>query len=50
MERAFCPECGEEIGGQGHELLGTNRRNRRLEDLARANGGERSPWAWNRDA
>lgn len=46
MERAFCPECGESIGGMGHVLNSTNTRATELEDLARQQGAQRSPWAW----
>lgn len=46
MERARCPECGEDIGGTGHNLVESNRRDADMEDLARRRGAERSPWAW----
>ncbi|KAI5123686.1 hypothetical protein M0805_001714 [Coniferiporia weirii] len=48
METARCPECSETIGGANHNLVSTNRRNTELEDIARNQGAQPSPWAWGR--
>lgn len=37
IQTSYCLECGEQIGGDYNTLLSMNRRNRRVEDLARAN-------------
>ncbi|KAE9400166.1 hypothetical protein BT96DRAFT_819626, partial [Gymnopus androsaceus JB14] len=50
MEASLCPECGEQIGGQDHNLNTSNFRARELGDRAGRAGAERSPWAWARDA
>lgn len=46
MQQATCPECGEAVGGTGHNLTSTNTRASDFEDLARRHGAQRSPWAW----
>lgn len=47
-ETSRCPECGEMIGGSGHQLLGTNQRDLEFERIAREQGGYgRSPFTWN---
>jgi len=47
-ETSRCPECGEMIGGSGHQLLGTNQRDLEYERIAREQGGYgHSPHAWN---
>ncbi|KDQ57638.1 hypothetical protein JAAARDRAFT_270513 [Jaapia argillacea MUCL 33604] len=50
MEVASCPECGERIGGTGHNLLGTNTGATEFETIAREHvaGTQRSPWPWAR--
>ena len=48
METARCPECGEPVGGNSHNLLGTNSRATDLEQIAVTEGSQRSPWAWAR--
>jgi len=50
MESSRCPECGEAIGGSGHDLLATNTRDTEFETLAAAQGAQASPWAWARGA
>ncbi|KAM5531281.1 hypothetical protein V8D89_015082 [Ganoderma adspersum] len=45
-QTSFCRDCGEPIGGTGHSLLSTNSRATELEDIARAQGSQRSPWNW----
>ncbi|KAH9951524.1 P-loop containing nucleoside triphosphate hydrolase protein [Amylocystis lapponica] len=46
MQQSKCPECGEVIGGTGHNLVSGNSRATEFEEIARAQGGERSPWRW----
>ncbi len=46
METSTCRECGEPIGGRGHSLLSTNQPVRELEEIARAQGSQESPWSW----
>nr|VWP02491.1 Putative type IV pilus protein [Ganoderma boninense] len=46
MQTSFCMDCGEPIGGTGHNLLSTNSQATELEDIARAQGSQRSPWNW----
>ncbi|KAJ2916298.1 hypothetical protein MD484_g4129, partial [Candolleomyces efflorescens] len=46
METSRCPECGEVIGGQDHNLNATNTRAEEFEQLGREQGAQRSPWAW----
>lgn len=33
MQTSTCPECGEQVGGASHQLLGTNRRWRRINNV-----------------
>ncbi|THH09391.1 hypothetical protein EW145_g2049 [Phellinidium pouzarii] len=48
METARCPECFETIGGTGHNLVSSNRRDFEFEAIAREQGAQESPWAWGR--
>ncbi|KIY70900.1 hypothetical protein CYLTODRAFT_391263 [Cylindrobasidium torrendii FP15055 ss-10] len=50
MQQAVCPECSAPIGGMNHSLDSSNTRNRELEDLARGEGAQNSPWAWGQGA
>ncbi|KAF6760156.1 hypothetical protein DFP72DRAFT_1063222 [Ephemerocybe angulata] len=45
-QRARCPECGEAIGGENHNILPNNQRADDFEALTREQGAARSPWAW----
>ena len=47
-QRSSCPECGAVIGGTGHNLETTNTPAMDLENLAREQGAEQSPWHWGR--
>ena len=46
MQQSFCNECGEAIGGSSHRLLSTDQPVRQLEEIARSQGAEASPWSW----
>lgn len=48
MQRSFCPECGEPIGGTSHQLDSSNTQATEFEELARREGAQQSPWAWAR--
>jgi len=48
MEVSRCNECGEMIGGTGHQLLSANSRATQFEELGRAEGYLESPWPWAR--
>ncbi|GAV98679.1 protein [Lentinula edodes] len=50
MEASVCPECGERIGGESHQIDASNTRAREFEEIAGNQGVGRSPWAWARDA
>lgn len=50
MQVGRCNECGAQIGGMSHQLLGSNARARDFEAIANAQGVERSPWGWAADA
>jgi len=50
MELSRCNECGAQIGGNSHRLLGTNTRATEFEEIARDQGVAQSPWDWARDA
>lgn len=45
-QRARCPECGEAIGGENHNILPNNQRADDFEALTREQGAAQSPWAW----
>ncbi|KAI0369710.1 P-loop containing nucleoside triphosphate hydrolase protein [Pilatotrama ljubarskyi] len=46
MQRSVCPECGEAIGGSNHNLVSGNTRAVELEEIARRQGAQPSPWRW----
>ncbi|KAF8629392.1 hypothetical protein AX15_003447 [Amanita polypyramis BW_CC] len=48
MQAARCPECGQPIGGQDHQLDASNSRAEEYEELARRAGSVSSPWPWAR--
>ncbi|KAJ4500147.1 hypothetical protein C8R41DRAFT_529014 [Lentinula lateritia] len=50
MEASVCPECGERIGGESHQIDASNTRAREFEEIAGNQGVGRSPWAWAHDA
>jgi len=41
-------ECGEPIGGRGHQLNSTNMRDDEMEQLSRVAGVQASQWTWRR--
>ena len=48
MQASRCPECGQPIGGQDHQLDARNRRAEEYEELSRRVGLLPSPWHWGR--
>ncbi|KAJ3544380.1 hypothetical protein NM688_g5751 [Phlebia brevispora] len=46
VEQAVCPECHAPVGGRSHTLLSSNSRATEIEEIARAQGAQRSPWPW----
>ncbi|KAI0769450.1 P-loop containing nucleoside triphosphate hydrolase protein [Trametes elegans] len=48
MQQSTCLECGARIGGSNHDLLASNAPDTELENIARMQGAQQSPWAWAR--